>query len=64
MESAGIAAEEITLAEDEYLVLGDNRNNSSDSRDAAVGLIHRDDIVGNAWVRIFPLRKIGKITHQ
>ena len=60
----GAAAEPITLGEDEYFVLGDNRNNSSDSRDASVGNVHREDIIGKAWVRIWPLNKIGVLKHQ
>lgn len=57
----GIAAEPITLGDDEYFVLGDNRNNSNDSRAAAVGLIDEDDIVGRAWVRFFPFKDAGLV---
>ena len=64
MVSAGRAGEPITLGEDEYFVLGDNRNNSSDSRDPSVGNIHRSDIIGKAWVRIWPLSKFGVLRHQ
>ncbi len=56
--------EVITLGEDEYFVMGDNRNNSSDSRDPVVGNIHRDEIIGKAWIRIWPLGKFGVIKHQ
>lgn len=64
MQSAGIAEDPITLDENEYFVLGDNRNDSSDSRDPSVGLIDREDIIGRAWVRIWPLDKIGVLKHQ
>ena len=64
MLSSGRAGEPITLGEDEYFVLGDNRNNSSDSRDPSVGNIHRDRIVGKAWVRIWPFHKFGVLRHQ
>ena len=63
-EYIGIAAEEILLGEDEYFVLGDNRNNSKDSRVPEVGNIDREDIIGRAWVRIWPLKDFEVIAHQ
>ena len=63
-DTVGTAAEPITLGEDEYFVMGDNRNNSMDSRTEIVGNIRRGDIVGRAWVRIWPLSKFGILKHQ
>ena len=63
-EFIGLAASEIILGDNEYFVLGDNRNNSRDSRWPDVGNIHREDIIGRAWIRIWPLDDFGKITHQ
>ena len=54
----------IVLGEDEYFVMGDNRNHSSDSRDILVGNIKREDIMGRAWVRIYPFSRFGKLRHQ
>ena len=64
MEDPGIAAEPIKLGDDEYFVLGDNRNHSSDSRVASVGVLTRDMLIGRAWVRIYPFNKIGVIKHE
>lgn len=61
IQNAGMAANEITLGEDEYFVLGDNRNNSSDSRYEDVGKIKRSDVKGRAWMRIYPFDKIGSV---
>ncbi len=60
----GIAATPITLGEDEYFVMGDNRNASADSRESAVGLIHKDEFIGRAWIRIWPLKSIGVISNE
>ena len=63
-ETIGRAAEPIILGEDEYFVMGDNRNNSSDSRTDIVGNIKREDIIGKAWLRIGPLSDFGVLKHQ
>lgn len=60
----GIASEEIVLGDDEYFVMGDNRNHSKDSRDETVGLVTKKSIVGRAWCRVWPLKEIGVIRHQ
>lgn len=52
MEYAGRAGTEITLGEDEYFVLGDNRNNSEDSRYQSVGNVTADEIEGKVWLKV------------
>ena len=59
IDDAGIAKEAITLGEDEYFVLGDNRNNSEDSRFANIGNVREDYIIGKAWFIIAPRDKLG-----
>ncbi len=49
MEDAGIASDLITLGDDEYFVLGDNRNSSEDSRSANIGVVKKSTIIGKAW---------------
>ena len=60
----GLAAEPIQLDEDEYFVMGDNRNGSEDSRFQDVANIKREDIVGRAWVRIYPFDEICVLDHD
>lgn len=50
IEEAGLAATEITLGKGEYFCLGDNRNNSQDSRYESVGNIRRRDMLGTVWL--------------
>lgn len=57
----GLADEEFTLDEDEFFVLGDNRNNSEDSRFANIGNVVKDDIIGKAWIRLKPFGIVNKI---
>lgn len=57
----GIAYTGITLGDDEYFVMGDNRNHSMDSRDPSVGNIKKSDILGRAFVRIYPFDSFGGI---
>lgn len=45
------------IPEDMYLMLGDNRKDSMDGRDKKVGLIHKKDIIGKIFVRVWPLNE-------
>jgi len=51
--------ETITVPLGSYFVMGDNRDNSSDSRDW--GPVPKENIVGKAWVRYWPINKIGRV---
>ena len=61
IRNAGQAGAPIELKDGEYFVLGDNRNNSEDSRFSDVGIIHKSEIVGRAVFRIFPFDSIGTL---
>ena len=59
IENAMMAENEIVVGEDEYFVLGDNRNNSEDSRFASIGNVKKDHITGEAWMVVYPFDRIG-----
>ncbi len=61
IENAGRAKDEVVLGEDEYFLLGDNRNNSFDSRYEVVGSIHKEQFLGKAFFRLYPFHKIGAL---
>ena len=59
IRNAGLASSVITLGQDEYFVLGDNRNNCTDSREPSVGNISARDIIGKAVCCIWPSQRAG-----
>ena len=59
IEHAELAEDEIEVGEDEFFVLGDNRNNSEDSRYANIGNVKKEYIVGKAWFIVSPLKDFG-----
>ena len=61
IEDAGLAADAVTLGDDEYFVLGGNPNNSEDSRYANIGNIKREYIIGKAWFVISTGDRFGFI---
>ena len=59
ISNPGLAENPVTLESGEYFVLGDNRNNSEDSRYGDIGTVKKRYIVGKVWFTISPLSKIG-----
>lgn len=58
----GNADTPITMKEDEYFVLGDNRNMSTDSRNSYVGMVKKNDISGKVFLRIWPFTHFGVLS--
>ena len=59
ISNPGLASSSITLESGEYFVLGDNRNNSEDSRYADIGMIKKRYIAGKIWFTCAPFEKLG-----
>ena len=59
ISDVGIVGEQMKLASDEYFVLGDDRENSDDSRDADIGNVKRSYIYGKAWFVALPRKHFG-----
>lgn len=57
----GVAEYPVELGEDEYFLLGDNRDSSEDSRFASIGNVKREQLVGKVWLRIQPFSEFGII---
>lgn len=55
----GLAGEKLTLGENEYFVLGDNRNNSEDSRFYTIGNVKKENIIGQPWLKVYPFNNFG-----
>lgn len=50
---------DLVIPKNKLFAMGDNRGNSLDSRDSALGLVDNEDIIGKAFLRLYPLKKIG-----
>lgn len=63
MDNGGLAEDAFTLDKGQYFVLGDNRNECEDSRNATVGNISHQSIIGKAWIRMNSFTFVGMINN-
>lgn len=59
ISNPGMASSPVTLESGEYFVLGDNRNNSEDSRYGSIGKVNKKYITGKLWFKLSPVKSIG-----
>lgn len=59
IENAGVAETKVALDSGEYFVLGDNRNNSEDSRYADMGNVKKRNVIGKVWFIASPWSRFG-----
>ena len=54
--ATGKTVEDFYVPENHLFVMGDNRNNSADSRNVHIGMVHEDCVLGKAILRLSPFR--------
>ena len=64
MTTAGVAEDKLKLDDNEFFVLGDNRNNSEDSRFTSLGNVVKEDIIGKAWIRLNSFNFVNQLTTE
>ena len=64
VDLAGVAENPVKLGEDEYFLLGDNRNSSEDSRFVNIGNVKKDQLIGKVWLKLLPLIEVELIKSE